>query len=216
MKFTEQLWEAILPVYEKILEHPFITGLIRGDLEQERFFFYVEQDSLYLLDYSKVLAIIASRCEGSGRVLQFLDFARYSILYEQENHKRYLADQNRVSGQERSPACQSYADYLLKTACLGSLEEAIAAILPCFIVYERAGRYIHERASKDNPYRYWIDAYVDPEFEEATDKALVITDELASGASASAREKMKKAFVLATKMEYRFWDGAWKKEGWPV
>ncbi len=213
MKYTDQLWEAIQPIYNKILEHPFIKALIRGDLEQERFLFYVEQDSLYLLDYSRVLAIIASRCEGSERILQFLDFAKYSILYEQENHKRYLAEQKRVSRQERSPACQGYADYLMKTACIDSLEEAIAAILPCFVVYERVGRHIHDRAGKNNPYQYWIDAYVDPEFREATGKALLITDELASGASASAREKMKKAFVLATKMEYRFWDSAWKKEG---
>ena len=38
MKFTDSLWKSIEEIYDKILEHPFISGLTDGSLSEQAFF----------------------------------------------------------------------------------------------------------------------------------------------------------------------------------
>ena len=45
--FTANLWDAASPIFAAILEHPFLRGLTDGSLPEEKFQFYVQQDSLY-------------------------------------------------------------------------------------------------------------------------------------------------------------------------
>ena len=216
MKFTDSLWQEIRDVYPEILNLPFIRELISGTLGHDRFIFYVQQDSLYLLDYSKVLAIIASKSNDTERILEFLKFAEYSILVEKERHKELLKKYSIQPVNQKSPACFSYTNFLLSVAALRSIEEAVASILPCFCVYEKVGEYICSHSSEKNPYQDWINAYADKEFKEATRKALAITDEIADQANDITREKMKEVFIVSTKMEYIFWDSAYKKEQWAI
>ncbi|MBQ4326626.1 MAG: hypothetical protein IJC28_06930, partial [Mailhella sp.] len=67
-----------------------------------------------------------------------------------------------------------------------------------------------------NPYKDWIDAYADPSFDKATRAAVALCDELAAATTPAVRARMTEAYVTATRMEWMFWDSAWKKEGWPV
>ena len=39
-------------MFEKIMDHPFLRGLVEGNLREESFKFYVMQDSLYLSDFA--------------------------------------------------------------------------------------------------------------------------------------------------------------------
>ena len=189
---------------------------MKGTLDQDKFIFYAQQDSLYLLDYSKVLAIIAAKSDKTERIAQFLKFAEYSIIVEEERHKKLLEQYSIKPDYQKSLACFTYTNFLLSVAALRSIEEAVASILPCFWIYEKVGSYIYSHASENNPYRDWINAYADEEFKEATDKALAITDEIADQSNNIRREKMKEVFVISTKMEYIFWDSAYKKEQWVV
>jgi len=59
--FSEDIETRALPIREAILAHPFITGVGDGTLPVEKFKHYVRQDYLYLIDYSRVLAL-ASAC----------------------------------------------------------------------------------------------------------------------------------------------------------
>ena len=52
--FTGELWDAIRPVYAAILEHPFLRGLADGTLPEERFRYYISQDTLSLCKKSAV------------------------------------------------------------------------------------------------------------------------------------------------------------------
>lgn len=216
MKFTTSLWKEIEDIYPKIIGLPFIQELMKGTLDQDRFIFYVQQDSLYLLDYSKVLAIIAAKSDKTERISQFLKFAEYSIIVEEEMHKRLMEQYSIKLDYQKSPTCFAYTNFLLAVAALRSIEEAIASILPCFWIYEEVGSYIYSQASENNPYHDWVNEYASEEFKEATNEALIITDEIADQANNISREKMKEVFILSTKMEYFFWESAYKKEQWIV
>ncbi|MBA7539405.1 Aminopyrimidine aminohydrolase [subsurface metagenome] len=214
MKFTTRLWGEIEDIYCRIIDLPFNQELMKGTLDHEKFLFYVQQDSLYLLDYSKVLAIIAAKSDGTERIRQFLQFADYSIAVEGWMHKKILEKYSIWPDYQKSPVCFSYTNFLLSVSALRKIEEAMASILPCFWIYAELGDYIYSNASKNNPYKDWINAYAGGEFKDATEKALKITDELADSANDITKAQMKEMFILSTKLEFMFWDSAYKMEQW--
>jgi thiaminase/transcriptional activator TenA len=217
MKFTLQLWEETKWIYEKIIHLPFNQELMKGTLNKDKFIFYVRQDSLYLIDYCRALAVIASKLDKSERVLQFLKFAEDSILVEKAMHEKFLSEFKKEETEiHKSPACFTYTNFLLSTVAFRNMEEAIASILPCFWIYREVGNYIYTRADAHNPYKEWIDTYSAEEFRIATDIAIEATDEMANRTSSIIRSKMKDVFVLSTKLEYIFWESAYKKEKWIV
>ena len=61
MSFMDDLEAKALPVRQAILRHPFVTGIGDGTLDVDKFKFYVRQDYLYLIDYSRVVALAAAR-----------------------------------------------------------------------------------------------------------------------------------------------------------
>ena len=57
MSFSKTAWRAIEYTYKSILDHPFNRELAEGTLETEKFQFYMKQDSLYLVDFARALAM---------------------------------------------------------------------------------------------------------------------------------------------------------------
>ena len=66
----------------------------------------------------------------------------------------------------------------------------------------------------DNPYQLWIDAYAGEEFGAAVERAIEITEEVASGATEEGRKRMAETFVLSSRLEWMFWDSAYRMEEW--
>lgn len=223
MKWSKEVWNEIVPIYKEILELPFIKELTAGTLPEEKFLFYLQQDSIYLGSYMQVLAHIASRmpieeCRG-----KLLGFAVNGIDVEKAIHGEFLS--GKVSGKaKQSPTCLLYTSYL-KSQAYASVEVEMASVLPCFWVYQRVGEDILANTSPENhphssletnPYRKWIETYADKQFAESTQEAIAICDRLASDTSEENRKAMTEAFVMATKMELMFWDSAYKLEKWRI
>lgn len=216
MKFTDSLWEKSLPVYEKIQLHPFNQELREGTLPVEKFKFYIYQDSLYLADFAKALALTGTRANGSQELLDFLQFAQNAILVERALHISYFNEYDIASEGGKAPGCFAYTNYLLATSAYGPYEVAVAALLPCFWIYKRIGDYIYANQMSPNPYQNWIDAYAGEDFAKSVEKALAICDSLAENASENTRAKMHEAYATATRLEYIFWDSSYRLETWEV
>lgn len=216
MKFTTLLWESTKGIYDRILAMPFNQELMKGILSKDRFIFYLKQDSLYLMDYCRVLAVIASKLDNKERILQFLKFAGDCIVVEREMHEKFLSVYKKKHEPEKSPACFAYTNYLMATVAFKSIEESVASVLPCFWIYREVGDYIYKHADNKNPYRDWIETYAAEEFRQATDTAIEITDEMANLATEDCRIKMMAAFKTSVMLEYNFWESGYKKENWSV
>lgn len=216
MKFTDQLWEEALPIYEKIKTHPFNQELKTGTLPVEKFKFYIFQDSLYLAEFARALATAGTRAGNSQTLLDFLAFAQNAILVERALHMSYFKEYQIPEKGEKAPGCFTYTNYLTSVSAFESFEVSVAALLPCFWIYKRIGDYIYENQSKPNAYQSWIDAYAGEDFANSVAKALQICDEIAERASPDTRAKMREAYLLATKLEYIFWDSAYRLEEWVV
>lgn len=220
MSFCETIWADVAPLRRAILAHPFLDELAEGTLAPESFRHYIVQDSLYLAEYARVLAIAAARAPTAAGRLEFSDGAKVAVQVEEALHQAFFAQfgvtAETAAGSEASPACLGYTGYLASLAATRSYEELIAGILPCFWVYWEVGCAIKPRATSPNPYAAWIDTYAAPSFGEATDRVCRLVDEAAAHASPATREAMATAFRNATRFEWMFWDSAHRQEQWPI
>ncbi|MEM7054193.1 MAG: TenA family protein, partial [Pseudomonadota bacterium] len=125
--------------------------------------------------------------------------------------KRFVAPE----GLGKSPACLAYTQFLLATAALEEYPVMVAALLPCFWIYREVGLHIHARAASPNPYQDWIDIYAGEAFSNSVDRAIAMTDEAAKSAGEPLRQRITEAFVLSSRLEWMFWDSAYRMESWP-
>lgn len=214
MKWSEAAWNTAKPVYDKILEQPFIAGLIDGSLAREKFLFYIQQDALYLADYGKVLTGLASKLTNHEHMHAFIRFAGDSIAVENALHATFL---NGVCEANMSPACLLYTSFLLKQLANAPAEVIAAAVLPCFWIYKKVGDYILANQTKDeNPYQEWIDTYGGEGFDDSVNLAISICDQLAEKCTEEQRQAMTDAYLMCSKMEWLFWDSAFRLEEWPI
>ncbi len=215
MKWSEMAWEAALPTYEKILEQPFIQELSNGTLPREVFDFYLIQDDLYLLEYGRVLAGIASRLDNKDFAEAFLHFTKDTMDVERGMHETFLKGVAKAT--EPSPTCRLYTSFLLNSLYTKPIEVAVAAVLPCFWVYQKVGEHILSISSvENNPYKEWINTYGGEEFDNSAKLALSIGDELAAHCTEEQRKAMTEAYVMCTRMEWLFWQSAYEMEKWRI
>ncbi|MBD0671790.1 thiaminase II [Streptomyces sp. CBMA156] len=217
---TEELWAAIEPVYAEILAHPFLAGLTDGTLPREAFRHFVVQDSHYLRDYARALAVCAARAPGEEDVRAFADDAVGALAAEQGMHAEFLTafggSAEEAATEPVLPTTRAYTSYLLATVYGGSFAEAVGAVLPCYWIYARVGEALLAHGSPDPLYAKWIATYGDEAFQSVVRRVLALTDRLGEELSATERRKVVGHFVTTSRYEWMFWDAAWRGERWPV
>lgn len=217
MKWSDKAWEAVQPIFNKTVKHPFIKELMNGTLPKEKFLFYIQQDSIYLASYSKLMTGIATQLDNPNHIKDFISFASDNLEQEKELHKLFVTEPYQPELLHPTPTCLLYTSYLTQHLAVSPIEVAIAAVLPCFVVYQEVGLYIYKnQTQKENPYQAWIETYAGEEHIESVRKAVAICNELADNSTPEMRNKMLAAFITSAKIEHLFWDSAYKQEEWIV
>ena len=213
-----QLKDAVADIMPKIYQHPFNQELAQGTLAREKFIFYLKQDALYLMDFSKALALTATRLPHNQQSELFMQFAMNAITAERDLHvnilKKYATTPS--TSNKQSPFCFMYSNYLLRMASTAAVEEAVASLLPCFWVYQQVGQRALAEKTSNNPYQEWIDLYSSHEFNHSVDLMIATLNDLAKHASIPCQQKMLSAFRQATLCEWQFWQGAYLQLTWPM
>lgn len=217
--FTTQLWESAGPVYRKTLAHPFLTGMTDGSLPQDRFRFYIIQDSLYLTAFSQALSILASKAPREDWALTLTQHSIDAIKAERELHGKILLSYGikpeEAARAAMAPANLAYTNHLLATVYRRSFAEGLAAMLPCYWIYWEVGKELKKKGSKEAAYQRWIDQYGDEAYGKTVGQVLEMMNRAAAGASPAERASARDLFIVSARYEYMFWDMAWRTEPWP-
>lgn len=213
-----KLCDAVSDLMPKIYLHPFNQELAQGTLPIEKFIFYLNQDALYLVDFSKALALTAARMPYAEQSELFTQLANNALKAERDLHRNLLKEHPTIAHKtnQQSPFCFMYTNYLLRMASTASVEESVASLLPCFWIYQQVGQQVKTKKTPNNPYQEWIDLYSSPEFNDSVDLMITTTNDLAANASAHIQQRMLRAFRLATLCEWQFWQGAYSQQTWPI
>ena len=218
--FTATLWDGIADVYQAILRQPFVTGLTDASLPADAFMFYVAQDVLFLRQYARALAAVASRAPETAETELFARHAASIVTAEMSLHDSLLADLDiepaAVDAARPAPTTLAYTSYLLATALGGSYADGVGALLPCYWIYWEVGKHLLERGSPDPRYQKWIGAYAAEEFGTDVRAVLTVTDRLGPELTPAQRAGVSTHFRVTSRYEWMFWDMAWRRESWPV
>lgn len=220
MSATGEIWETILPVHHRILEHPFLTGMTDGTLPEEAFRRYVVQDALFLVDYARALALCAARAPEAETLRMFCSHASEAIDVERDLHDRLMHDLGieapEIETAMLTPTALAYTSFLLSTCAVRDRHEALAAILPCYWIYHEVGAHLAKIGSPDPRYQQWIQTYSGEEFADAVEGARDACNRASGHLTAEQRRSARAHALTAARYEWMFWDSALSFEAWPV
>ena len=167
-------------------------------------------------DLACELAIAVSRATTPDQRVLLVDFSKGAIIAERGLHEFYFDFYGIRLDVEKAPGCFTYTHFLISSATNASYEESLAALFPCFWIYQEVGQHIHKNAAPGNPYQKWIDTYASDIFAESVEAVMDITNEAAMSLPESDRAQMLHHFITTSRDEWMFWDMGYRKEQWPV
>lgn len=219
--FTDRLLNSVAPLWERIHQHPFVTGLGDGSLPVDSFKFYMKQDYIYLIDYAKMFALASSKAYDLTTSAKFAGLQESTLNGEMALHRQYAErfgiSREELEATEPSFAMLAYTSYMLRVAHQGSLAEVVSAILPCTWSYWEIGKRLAqvEGALEQELYGEWVRTYSSDEFGQLAIWLMEVMNELAAGKNEQELVRLEEHFLYTSKMEYIFWEMAYRKEMWP-
>ncbi len=202
--------------WKRELEHPFVQGIADGSLPEDRFRFYLQQDYVFLVAYSRVLAVAAALSDDVETMTRFSELLHATLTTEMEIHRKtcasYGVGADKLAQTKPALDCAAYTGHLLEAAGGGSLAILCAALLPCAVGYSRIGRELAGRSERPSvtAYRDWIEAYGSDGFQEYADWLAGLTDRLAGEVDAETRDRMLATFDQSVRHEITFWEMSWR------
>ena len=219
MTLTERLYQAAAPIWRQSLAHPFITALGNGSLPLENFRFYMCQDYVFLIEYSRVLALATAKAPDLETMGRFANLLDATLNQEMALHRSFAAEcgiaADALAATQAAPTARAYTSHLLRVASLGDGAETVAAMLPCQWGYAEIGQTLARRGKPAaGPfYAQWIDMYASAEFAALSTWLREVLD---AYDGVSDTERLTETFCTSARYEYLFWEMAYRMEQWAV
>lgn len=204
--WTAALWAAGGETWHQILDLPFVRALGDGTLDEDLFSFYLDQDALYLRDYSRALATLSARADTAEAQVHWAAGAHEAIAAESQLHEGWLANRARLGGP--SPITMGYTNFLRASAAGDDYVVGAAAILPCYWLYEEVGAVLSSQNHADHPYAEWLSMYGGEEFAADVARSLAEVERAFEAASPAQRVRAARAYLSACVYEREFFDQA--------
>ncbi|MGE4213547.1 MAG: thiaminase II [Anaerotignaceae bacterium] len=218
MKVTDRLYAAVKEIWDSYNQHPFVKGIAYGTLDMDKFQFYMVQDYLYLMQYSKVFALGIVKAETERDMRMFADLVHSTLNSETATHRAYLKrlgiTAEDVENAKPSLATQSYTNYMLSVSFTGGIAEVATTVLACAWSYKMIGDFMESVAgAKEHEfYGEWVKSYTSKQYRDDNDVIIDLVDRLAENYTQEQIQSLENIIVDCSRYEYMFWDMAWNKE----
>ena len=126
MTLSEVAWQKITPTFNKIIKHSFTQEIVSGELSKNKFAYYMEQDTLYLKDFTKCLDIISQEISEKYKK-DFIEYSKSTLEYV-EYVEQYFANYPQYVTNLTTISTEGYTGRLIKICTTKTVEEALAAI----------------------------------------------------------------------------------------
>lgn len=223
MKFSEILYQKVYEIWKKTHEHPFVVEMGNGTLPVESFIRYMQQDYVFLIDYSKLFALGAVKARNIETMAAFAKLLHETLNGEMDLHRQYASrfgiTKQQLEETKPTPINLAYTRYMLNVAQNGSLEELVSSLLPCMWSYWEIGKMLKEKfpgSDEHSLYGEWVKMYSSREFGELANWLIDLLDQLAEGKLDRELQVLEEHFLTTSKFEYMFWDMVYQGGDWPV
>lgn len=201
------------PTWDDYIGHNFVNQLAAGTLDPDSFRHYLIQDYLYLIHYTRVMALSIYKSDNLAQMRVGQAGVNAMLDLEIGMYLGFCRDWNvsieEVENAPESAVTVAYSRYILDAAMSGSLAELYAAIAPCLMGYGEIGKRIKDQGFiTDNPYQPWIDVFSSDDFQAITAQNESQIDALLAHATPTQAGKFQRLFDTAARMEVSFWQQA--------
>lgn len=204
-RWSDVAFASVNDIMHDIEQYEFIQQLLDGSLPTAQFVRYLQQDMIYLKEYSRDLYALADMMADEAEGDFFRATAKEGM--ECENAMQCMLSERFGICGETHPACVTtrYTNYLRHYTDTMDISLALAAILPCYWVYNEVGKYlVAQYTGVDNPYKEWIQTYGSPEMDKATQYVVGLIDRIAINCSQEKQTLMRHIFMEGCALELEF------------
>ncbi|KAL7272214.1 trifunctional hydroxymethylpyrimidine kinase/phosphomethylpyrimidine kinase/thiaminase [Rhizina undulata] len=202
--------------------HEFVLRMGDGTLELEKFKFYIIQDYLFLLQFTRSSALAAYKCRNITDITTST-VAALGYQREMSLHLSYCStfgiSREEVESTHEAQACTAYTRYVLDIGFTHDFFSLQVAMAPCLLGYgEIATNLANDPKTKkeENIYWKWIENYVAQDYQQAVAAGRALLEKHAALQSPTKIEELVDIFAHATRMEKGFWNmglGASESQG---
>ncbi|HEU5281588.1 MAG TPA: hypothetical protein VFU82_06395 [Gammaproteobacteria bacterium] len=203
-----RLHNALQSFMPLISTHSFNQGLLKGNLPFSVFNQFLMQDKYYLSHYAKALTNIAHRLHHQHQhdAKAFHTFANSIKKTEINMHHRYLNTHQSTRffkpiATNINPAINAYIQHLHESTQTKPIPVAIAAMLPCFVIYRELGAIMPN--NPEHRFYDWIKTYSSSGFLDNTEKMIAVFN---AHDQVDLRDQALESFTASVQHEIKFWD----------
>ena len=216
MRFSDEMAQACSDIWNRMHTHPFVKGIGNGTLERDSFIFYLKQDYVYLIEFSRLIGILVAKSPDLETMITFKDILKDILETEMDLHRRICAafgvDAGALEKVQAAPYCRSYTSHLLAAAYGGAFADGVAALLPCAWGYLEVGLRLKEQGLPDDEYYSdWINTYSGENYAYFINYLRDLMDSIGADASSADKERYKTLFAQSVESEVMFWEMGYKK-----
>jgi thiaminase/transcriptional activator TenA len=197
MTEAENMTEVI---FSQIIRHPFLIELANGTLPKQKFDYFSRQDSMYDWKYADRLLELASKAH-KPQLKIFLDTAA--------NHSTMAWQTPMPNENDQCPSCEAYSNFE-KQAVTESFSGGLAAIAPCYVIYDKVGIWLKEHSVQNNPYQDFINSYSSKRFKHHVAEMKITLNEIAAEEGVIGRQKMLYNYMKSVSYEWQFFNSAYQ------
>jgi thiaminase (transcriptional activator TenA) len=221
MSFYQEMRRKADPLWEAVFNHPFVKGIGDGTLSRDRFEFYLKQDYVYLIDFSRVFALASAKSWELRDMGTFATLLHVTLNTEMALHRKTCAafgiPKQELEKTRKGLITSAYTDMLVRVCHEGSLSDILAVLVPCACGYVEIAERLKGRGMPDDPFfRDWIETYSSGEFREFADWLIDRMNAHAADAPAFRKGYWYRLYESSARFEYLFFDMSWNKEEWPA
>ena len=211
--FFHRLKESCPDTWKAYTRHPFVEGLGDGTLPNASFRYYLKQDYIFLLHFSRAHALAAFKADQIEDIRDAAATVSALADYEMKLHIEYCNEwgitETALANTKEAPANLAYTRFVLERGMVGDLLDLQVVLAPCIVGYAEIGSRLAGGSSTkrlNNPYDRWIDMYSGEEYQAIGQAAIKKLDNLAIRYGGDTRfDSLAANFELATKLEVDFW-----------
>lgn len=208
-----RLKAACPKAWDDYIRHEFVRGLGAGALPQAAFRYYLQQDYLFLIHFSRAYGLAAFKADNLADLRRAAGALHHIAENEMALHVGYCAGwgigEAEMAAAPEHPANMAYTRYVLERGLAGDSLDLAVALAPCIVGYAEVGTWLTSGGGPsvpDNPYQEWIDTYSAADYQEVAWGHAAHLDELMARRGGSGRfDRLAQTFEEATRLEIAFW-----------
>jgi thiaminase/transcriptional activator TenA len=199
--------------WEAATGHPMVAEIGAGTLPHKTFRYYFEQNTLYLEDYARAIALVIARAPARADIEVLSAFLAQIVETELPANYSFLERLGGQAGRSMAPTTYAYTRHLLDTASRRDLAAGLTALLPCQWSYGEIGVRLAAASLPDDPIcAEWISMFSGDGYDGLIRASTALLDRYAAGnllAVPGSTGSLSEIFDRSTRYELAFWTMAY-------